>query len=239
MAVPKPSIIARLALQDIGQDIGHQRPPRPLRTTSFTSRPLRPLRPSRPVLYFLYTSSTSSTSTSTSSTTSFTSRSVRPLRLLRPSRPPLYVLDDLYILATSLTTSTFSARPSPLSLLYTSFPSRPLCPSRAVIAGFLDVLCVHDVCSSVPSMPPPHPPHVRSVLNLPDPLAASHCLASCYICHPAPPRLRDCILSSINTSHDSGHPLRPLLCFSKIQQQRQCRGAALQARTKINIKIKL
>ena len=152
--------------------IGHQRPPHPSRpvfyvlhaldvlyvldvpsSTSSMSFKSRPLCPPRPRPHWTSTSSTSYVfhvpfGTSSTSSTPFTSH-------------PLYVLDDRYILATSLTTSTFSTRPSPLTLpsLNASFQSRALCPSP-VTSGFLDVLCVHDVCSSVLSMPPPHPPRL-------------------------------------------------------------------------------
>ena len=100
----KKNIIARLALQDIHKDIGHQRPP----------RPLRPLRPSRPVLYVLHVlyvlyvlpvpcSTSSTSSTSFPSSASFTSRALRPIRPLRPSRPVLYVLHVLPVPSSTCT----------------------------------------------------------------------------------------------------------------------------------------
>lgn len=85
---------------------------------------------------------------------SFTSCSVRPLRLLSPSHRTLY---------TSLTTSTSDASFSAFPSLYV-LPT-VLCVLRAVTSGFLDILCVHDVCSSVLYMPPPHP-FARALLLL-------------------------------------------------------------------------
>ena len=173
-------IIARLALQDIGQDIGHQRPP----------RPLRPLRPSRPVLYVpyvlhvpsstssirllhpplpcpyigLYWTSTSSTSStyyvlhvpSSMSSTSFTSRPLRPLRLLRPPRPrphPLRLLRPPRPRPPWTSTSSTSS---------TSFTSPSVCPLRLLRPS--RPILYTSLTTSTFSLRPWRPLHSRRVL---------------------------------------------------------------------------